>query len=96
MSSITRKIERNVIKYKIKKDRRSVKECFSNEWAKFRESKYVIKDKDGNVLSDNTPKNTMPKKKRHFDNVEQYNGLFAFMEGLNAKDKGRKDTTVME
>lgn len=82
MSSITRKIERNVIKNKIKKDRRSVKECFTNEWAKFRENKYVVKDKDGNVLSDNTPKNTMTKKQRHFDNVEQYSRLFAFMEGL--------------
>ena len=87
MSSITRKIERNVIKNKIKNDHRSIKKCFADEWTSFRESKYVTKDKDGNVISDNTPKNTMPKKQRHFDNVEQYNKLFAFIDGLKARDK---------
>lgn len=82
MSSVVRKLERNVIKNKIKKDGRSVKKCFEQEWADFREKKYVIKDEDGNTIADNTPVNTMRKKQNHFDNVEQYNRLFAYIKSL--------------
>ena len=82
MSSITRKLERNIVKNNIRKDGRSVKRCFEQEWADFREKKYVTKDEEGNVISDRTPRNTMPKKQRHFDNVEQYNRLFAYMDSL--------------
>ena len=86
MSSITRKLERNIVKNNIRKDGRSVKRCFEQEWADFREKKYVTKDEEGNVISDRTPRNTMPKKQTHFDNVEQYNRLFAYMDSLkNAK-----------
>ena len=82
MSSVVRKLERNVIKNKIKKDGRNVKRCFASEWADFREKKYVIKDEDGNTIADNTPVNTMRKKQNHFDNVEQYNRLFAYIKSL--------------
>lgn len=86
MSSIMRKLERDIVKSKIRKDSRSVKQCFEQEWADFREKKYVTKNEDGNVVADNTPRNTMRKKQRHFDNVEQYNRLFAYMDSLkNAK-----------
>lgn len=88
MSNITRKLERNIVKNNIKKDGRSVKKCFEQEWTDFREKKYVTKDEEGNVISDRTPRNTMPKKQIHFDNIEQYNGLFTYMNGLkNAKKK---------
>ena len=43
MSSITRKLERNIVKNNIRKDGRSVKRCFGQEWADFREKKYVTK-----------------------------------------------------
>lgn len=82
MSSVVRKLERNIIKNKITKDGRSVKKCFEQEWADFREKKYVIKDEDGNTIADNTPVNTMRKKQNHFDNVEQYNRLFAYIKSL--------------
>lgn len=88
MSSVVRKLERNIVKNNIRKDGRSVKKCFEQEWADFREKKYVTKDEDGKIISDNTPRNTMRKKQRHFDNVEQYNRLFAYMDSLkNAKNE---------
>lgn len=86
MSSVLRKLERNVVKNNIRKDGRSVKRCFEQEWSDFREKKYVTKDDEGNVISDRTPRNTMRKEQQHFDNVEQYNRLFAYMNSLkNAK-----------
>ena len=86
MSNILRSLERNKVKSEIRKDGRNVKRCFEQEWTDFREKKYVTKDEDGNVISDRTPRNTMPKKQNHFDNVEQYNRLFAYMDSLkNAK-----------
>ncbi len=93
MSSITRKMERNIIKNNIRKDGRSIKRCFSQEWADFREKKYVTKDEDGNVILDRTPRNTMPKKQSHFDNVEQYNRLFAYFDGLK---KSKKEEVVAD
>lgn len=82
-----RRLQRNIVKNNIANSNRSVKRCFEDEWKTFRENKYVVKDEEGNVISDKTPRNTMPKKQRHFDNVEQYTRMFAFMEGLrNAKN----------
>lgn len=92
MSNILRKIERNKVKAEIKKDGRSVKRNFEEGWRKFREAKYVVKDEEGNVISDKTPRNTMPKKQMHFDNVEQYNRFFAYMNGL--KNEQSKEEVV--
>lgn len=94
MSSILRKLERNKVKQNIKKDGRSVRRCFEQEWKDYRENKYVIKDEEGNVISDKTPKNTMKKKKRHFDNVEQYTNFFAFLNGLKDKNEEEDEESV--
>lgn len=86
--SFIRKLERGIIKAKIKKDKRSIKRCFEQEWSDFREKKYIAKDKKGNIISDKTPRNTMKKKQFHFDNAEQYTRFFAYMDSLkNAKAK---------
>lgn len=86
--SFIRKLEREMVKAKIKKDKRSIKRCFEQEWSDFREKKYITKDKKGNIISDKTPRNTMRKKQSHFDNVEQYTRFFAYMDSLkNAKAK---------
>ncbi len=86
--SFIRKLERNMIKAKTKKDKRSVKRCFEQEWNDFRERKYITKDDKGNIISDKTPRNTMKKKQFHFDNAEQYTRFFAYMDSLkNAKAK---------
>jgi len=87
MSNAIRKLERNVVKNNIKKDGRNVKKCFTDEWNKFRENKYVTKDEEGNVIADKTPKNTMKKKQIHFDNVEQYNRFFTWTNSLKATKK---------
>lgn len=85
--SITRKLERNIVKNNIRKDGRSVKRCFEQEWADFREKKYVTKDEEGNVISDRTPKNTMPKKQNRFDNYDKYDRLFAWINSLRSESK---------
>lgn len=85
MSGALRKLERNKVKSEIKKDGRSVRRNFEDGWRKYREEKYVTKDEEGNVISYKTPKNTMPKKQQHFDNIEQYSRLFAYMNSLKAK-----------
>jgi len=88
-----RKLERSIVKSKIKKESKikreggSVKHTFENRWKEYRDNKYVTKDEDGNVISDLTPRNTMPKKQRHFDNVQQYNNMFAFFDKLRAESK---------
>lgn len=87
MSSVLRKLERNIVKNSIEKDGRSVKKCFEQEWSDYREKKYVTKDEEGNIISDKTPKNTMKRKQYHFDNVEQYNNLFAYIEALEVSKK---------
>lgn len=91
MSSILRKLERNKVKAEIKKDGRSVKRNFEDGWRKFREEKYVVKDDEGNVVSDNTPRNTMPKKQSHFDNVEQYSRLFSYVDSLKKKQESEEE-----
>lgn len=92
MSSITRKIERSIVRNKIKKDGRSVKQCFADEWKNHREKKYIVKDADGNIVQDNTPKNTMTKKQLHFDNPEQYFGMFAWADQMKKeKEENEKE-----
>lgn len=87
MSSVLRTLERNKVKSEIKKDGSSVRRGFKDAWQKYREKKYIVRDEDGNVISDNTPRNTMPKKQQHFDNVEQYSRFFAYMNALKSKNK---------
>lgn len=82
-----RRLERNKVKHEIRKDSRSVKRNFEDSWKKYREAKYIKKDEDGNIISNKTPKNTMPKKQYHFDNFEQYNRLFAYANGLKAANE---------
>lgn len=82
MSNILRSMERKVVKENIRKDNRSVKRCFEDEWLQHRDKKYITKDEDGKVLSDKTPQNTMKKKQRHFDNVDQYTRFFAYIDSL--------------
>lgn len=80
-----RRLERNKVKHEIRKDGRSVKRGFEDGWKKYREAKYVTKDEEGNIISDKTPKNTMPKKQMHFDNTEQYSRLFAYVNSKKAE-----------
>ena len=87
MSSVLRTLERNKVKQEIRKDGRSIKRGFKDAWEKYRDKKYVVRDKEGNVISDNTPRNTMPKKQQHFDSVEQYSRFFAYMNALRTKSK---------
>lgn len=82
MSSIIRKMERDMVKANLKKKGMNVKRGFEQAWQDHRETKYVIKDEEGNIIADMTPKNTQKKKQRHFDNVEQYTNLFAYVDSL--------------
>lgn len=92
MSNILRTYERDIIKGNIAKEKRSVKKGFQQEWANHREKKYIVKDEDGNVIADNTPRNTMRKKKPHFDNVEQYSRMLAYAD-LMRKEKSEAAET---
>lgn len=81
--STLRKLERNRIKNNIKKDGKSVKRAFENDWKTYRENKYIVKDEDGNIISNTMPKDTTKKKQIHYDNMEQYKRLIGFFQGLN-------------
>ena len=83
--STLRSLERQVVKSKLAEEKINVKRGFVNAWKEFRGKKYVVKDKEGNVVTDNTPRNTMKVKQSHFDNVEQYNKLFAYADALRSK-----------
>lgn len=97
MSSSLRRVERNAVKHNILKDGRSVKRCFEKEWEDYRKNKYTIKDEDDNVVSCEIPRNTMKKKQNHFDNVEQYNRLFSYMENLrNSVETSEEEKEVEE
>lgn len=85
-----RRLERNKVKHEIRKDGRSVKRGFEDSWKKYREAKYVTKDEEGNIIYDKTPKNTMSKKQMHFDDVEQYNRLLTYINGLKTESKNNK------
>lgn len=96
MSSILRTLERNTVKENIKKDGRSIKNCFETEWKKYRENKYVTKDEEGNIISNKTPKNTMKKKQQHFDSMEQYTRFFNYVDSLKSeevKEENKKTET---
>lgn len=80
--STLRSLERQVVKSKLADEKISIKGGFANAWKEFREKKFVVKDDEGNIVADNTPKNTMRTKQSHFDNVEQYNKLFAYVVAL--------------
>ena len=80
--SALRKMERSVVKAKATKNR----EKFSGLWEEFRKKKYVVEDSDGNVVSDSTPRNTMKKKRPHFDNREQYINMFSYFEGIKKRE----------
>lgn len=86
MSNAIRKIERSVVRAKIENAA-----AFNSAWKDYREKKYVIKDEEGNVIVDNTPHNTMPKKQQHFDSMEQYTKLFAWMDDIQAKREEKTD-----
>lgn len=96
MSGTLRKLERNAVKNKIKKDGRSVKRNFESEWKAHREAKYVLKDENGEVISDRTPKNTMKKKQNHFDNGEQYFRMFNYFANLKASMKAKEEAKKVE
>ena len=89
--STLRSLERQVVKSKLADEKISIKRGFANAWKEFREKKYVVKDKDGNIVANNTPRNTMKVKQSHFDNVEQYNKLFAYADALR-NEKYEKET----
>lgn len=93
MSNILRKMERDIVKAGLRKEGKSVKQGFDQAWKDYREKKYVIKDEDGNVIVDTTPKNTQKKKQNHFDSVDQYTRVFAYMDALkNAQSVEIADT----
>ena len=73
-----RQLERSAAKAKAKKENKD----FSTVWNEYRESKYVTKDEDGNVVLDVTPRNTQKKKQSHFDNGEQYFNMLNFYANL--------------
>lgn len=79
-----RKCERELIRAKLKNEKIN-HDSFRDMWQEFRKKKYVIKDDNGNITQDNTPKNTQKKKQQHFDNREQYLKLFSFMDELETK-----------
>lgn len=96
MDNTVRKIERSVVKKQLERDARSVKKGFENAWKEYREKKYVVKDEEGNIVTDSTPKNTMPKKQKHFDNVEQYTKMFTYFDQLKEKSKEKKQESTVE
>ena len=76
--SALRKLERNVAKSK------------GISWSDFRKKKYIVEDEEGNIISDLTPRNTMKKKKPHFDNCEQYFNMFNYFDKLKAEAKEKE------
>lgn len=84
MSNAIRKIERQVLYDKVRKDNGN-SSAFGDTWKNYREQKYTVKDDEGNVISVNIPRNTMPKKQQHFDSMEQYTRLFAWADELENK-----------
>jgi hypothetical protein len=88
--STLRSLERQVVKSKLADEKINIKRGFANAWKEFREKKYVVKDEEGNIVTDNTPRNTARAKQSHFDNVEQYNKLFAYADALR-NEKSEKE-----
>ena len=76
-----RKLERSVIKANAKKNNVG----FENAWSDYRESKYVKKNENDEVVEDRTPRNTQKKKHSFFDNKEKYFKMFAWAKNLKNK-----------
>lgn len=76
-----RRLERSVAKANAKKNNVS----FESAWNDYRESKYVKKNENDEVVSNKTPKNTMKKKKSFFDNKESYFKMMAWVKNLKEK-----------
>lgn len=88
MSSILRSMERNIIKKNLEKKNISRKKSFKQNWGEYRDNKYITRDEDGNVISDNTPRDTTKRRQIHYDDKNQYFGLFSFVESLkNSKEE---------
>lgn len=89
MSSITRTMERAIVRNK------STKEGFPEAWKKYRQQKYAVEwDEEGNVTKSNIPENTQKKKKHFFDDKNQYFKFFRFLDVLN--DSRNKQVTIEE
>lgn len=82
-----RKLERNVVKCHAIKNNKD----FDTAWTEYRESKYVVRDPDGNVLTDITPRSNQKKKQNHFDNKEQYFNMFTWFENMKAERAKKKE-----
>lgn len=80
-----RKLERQIIKAKHGSD-------FKDAWTDHRKSKYVVKDEEGNVIRDKTPKNTQQKKKIFYDNKEQYFRMFEWAKLMHQKRESEEDS----
>lgn len=88
MSNAIRKIERQAI-LRRERSKNGNGNNFAEAWKLYRESKYVIKDEEGNVIQDNTPRNTMHKKQIHFDTMEQYANMWAW---ANEQEEKREES----
>ena len=84
--SVLRKLERQIVRKEMH-DKGIQSSKFNEYWHRHREEKYITKDADGHIIENRMPKNTQKKKQVHFDNVEQYNRLFAFIDEKNEEAK---------
>lgn len=75
----------------LRKLERSIAKNNGIAWSDFKKKKYVEEDKDGSIVSDFTPKNTMKKKRSHFDNCKRY---FAMFDSIKESRKEKEDKTV--
>lgn len=78
-----RKLERSAVKAKAAKENTD----FASAWSEYREKKYIVKDEDGNIIANYTPRNTQKKKQNHYDDKRQYFRLFDFLDGMNKASK---------
>jgi len=73
-----RKLERSIVKANAAKSNMD----FTSAWNDYRDKKYVVRNEDGEVLANNTPRNTQKKKQSHFDNKEQYYNMLAWLDSF--------------
>lgn len=85
-----RKLERNVVKCHAIKNNKD----FDVAWDEYREKKYVKKDTEGKVLTDNTPRSNQKKKQNHFDNKRQYFNMFAWFANIRSERDKKKEEKV--
>ena len=82
-----RKYERAVVKHQAIKDGKD----FETAWDEYREKKYMIKDEEGKVLSDKTPRSNQKKKQVHYDDKRQYFNMFNWMKNMrNKREEGNR------